>query len=239
MKFGLIKSKIEKCLTDSYLKESFKKDIFIFSELVLKNKTLKEMYYMYDELSSSKGYSDDFANEFLNESITTLKESIKNLSSNSINELDLWLSEIETKNIYENIDNLVYTKNLNLESRIKSKKFILESLSKSKKEEYTDMVKLPVSKIVDVANKTISDYLSSINESEREEVKKILSEDNDKLLVKYEVLKESTLDKLNDLKSTNDDTEVTSRINQTINKLNNETYTRVNYYKLKDLFTNL
>jgi len=66
-----------------------------------------------------------------------------------------------------------------------------------------------------------------------------LSEDNDKLLVKYEVLKESTLDKLNDLKSTNDDTEVTSRINQTINKLNNETYNRVNYYKLKDLFTNL
>ena len=197
------------------------------------------MYYMYDELSSSKGYSDDFANEFLNESIITLKESIKNLSSNSINELDLWLSEIETKNIYENIDNLVYTKNLNLESRIKSKKFILESLSKSKKEEYTDMVKLPVSKIVDVANKTISDYLSSINESEREEVKKILAEDNDKLLIKYEVLKESTLDKLNDLKSTNDDTEVTSRINQTINKLNNETYNRVNYYKLKDLFTNL
>lgn len=238
MKFGLIKSKIEKCLTNSYLNESFKKDIFIFNELVLKNKTLKEMYYLYDELSSNKGYSEEFAIEFITESVNVLKEKSKKLDRSSANELNLWLSEIVTENIYEDIDNLVYTNNLQVENKIQSRKRITESLKKVN-ENFTDIVKLPVSKIVEVANTTLENYLNTISESERKEVKKIISEDNDKLLVKYEVLKESTLDKLNDLKSTSEDVDVASRIDQTINKLNNETYNRVNYYKLKELFTNL
>jgi hypothetical protein len=238
MKFGIIKSKIEKCLTNSYLNESFKKDIFIFNELVLKNKTLKEMYYLYDELSSNKGYDEDFANEFISESVKTLKEKSKKLSKSSIDEINLWLSETITDNIYENIDNLVYTNNLQVENKIKSKKVILESLMKSK-EQQLDVVKLPVTKVVETANKTLEDYLNTIDETERKEIKKILSEDNNKLSIKYEVLKEGTLDKLNDLKSTSEDVEIASKINQTINKLNNETYNRLNYYKLKELFTNL
>ena len=238
MKFGLIKSKIEKCLMDSYLNESFKKDIFIFNELVLKNKTIKEMYYLYDELSSNKGYSEEFANEFITESVNILKEKSKKINKSSVQDLNLWLSEIVTENLYENIDNLIYTNNLKVETKIQSKKTIVESLKKSK-ETLTDIVKLPVSKIVEAANNTLDGYLNTITESERKEIKKLLSEDNDKLLIKYEVLKESALDKLNDLKSTNEDVEVTSRINQTINKLNNENYSRVNYYKLKELFTNL
>lgn len=237
MKFGLIKSKIEKCLTESYLNDTLKKDIFIFKELVLKNKTLKEMYHLYDELSSNKGYSKQFAEEFINESINFLVENSKKINKKNIEELNLWLSDITSQNQYEDIDNLVYTNSLNLESRIKSKKVILEGLEKTK--ENYNVVNVPVSKTIEVANKTIEHYLNNINESERKEVKKILSEDNDKLLVKYEVLKESTLDKLNDLKSTIEDVDVTSRIDQTINKLNNESYNRVNYYKLKELFTNL
>lgn len=238
MKFGLIKSKIEKCLTDSYLNESFKKDIFIFNELVLNNKNLKEMYHLYDELSSNKGYGDDFANEFISESVSILKEKIKTIDRVVLEDFNLWLSEVETENIYQDIDNLVYTSTIKLEEKIKSKKTIVESL-KMESDKITDIVKLPVTKIVEAANKTLENYLQTINESEREEVKKILSEDNDKLSVKYEVLKESTIDKLNDLNSSNEDSEVTTRINQTITKLNNENYNRVNYFKLKELFTNL
>ena len=39
MKFGVLKSKIEKCLIESYNKNTFKDNIFIFNELVRKNKT--------------------------------------------------------------------------------------------------------------------------------------------------------------------------------------------------------
>ena len=40
MEFGLIKSKIEKRLSNSYLNEDIKKDLFIFNELVIKIKML-------------------------------------------------------------------------------------------------------------------------------------------------------------------------------------------------------
>jgi hypothetical protein len=239
MKFGILKSKIENVLLESYSNDTFKVELKNFKKLVLENKNIAKIFYLYDELNSPKALNETYVNEFINESVKLYEKSLSKITNSDFNKLNEWVKNSKAENSYETIDNLFSNDVLTIESRIKSKKFILESLSKSKKEEYTDMVKLPVSKIVDVANKTISDYLSSINESEREEVKKILAEDNNKLLIKYDVLKESTLDKLNDLKSTNDDTEVTSRINQTINKLNNETYNRVNYYKLKELFTNL
>ena len=35
MKFGELKSKIEKCLTESYGKNSMKKDLFVFNVYVL------------------------------------------------------------------------------------------------------------------------------------------------------------------------------------------------------------
>lgn len=238
MKFGLIKSKIEKCLTNSYLNESLKKDIFIFNELVLNNKTLKEMYHLYDELSSNKGFDENFANEFISESVNILKEKKNKLNKKTIEELNLWLSDTSSENLYENIDNLVYSNELQVENKIKSKKIILESLQKEK-EQFTDVVKLPVSKVVDVANKTLENYLKTLNESERKEIKKILSEDDNKLSLKYEILKESTLEKLSELQITNEDTEVSSSINQTINKINKETYSKLNYYKLKELFTSL
>lgn len=238
MKFGLIKSKIEKCLTDSYLNESFKKDIFIFNELVLNNKNLKEMYHIYDELSTKKGYNDEFANQFISESVSILKEKIKKIDRTILEDFNLWLSEIDTENKYQDIDNLIYTSTLKLEEKIKSQRAILESLQKED-EKITEIVKLPISKIVDVANKTLDGYLQNISESEREEIKKILSEDEDRLLIKYEVLKESAIDKLNDLKLSNDESSVFSTINETITKLNNENYNRVNYFKLKELFNSL
>ena len=40
MKIGLIKSKVEKCLTESYGRDTFKPNMFIFKELVLENKNL-------------------------------------------------------------------------------------------------------------------------------------------------------------------------------------------------------
>jgi hypothetical protein len=55
MKFGILKSKIEDCLVESYKKNSLKKDMFVFEELVLKNKSLSTLYFLYDELSKNKG----------------------------------------------------------------------------------------------------------------------------------------------------------------------------------------
>ena len=56
MKFGLLKSKIEKNLLESYSKGKLAEEIKIFKKLVLENKTLSRLYYLYDELNSNKGF---------------------------------------------------------------------------------------------------------------------------------------------------------------------------------------
>ena len=75
MKFGILKSKIEDCLVESYKKNSLKKDMFVFEELVLKNKSLSTLYFLYDELSKNKGLNESFVNEYINESIILFENS--------------------------------------------------------------------------------------------------------------------------------------------------------------------
>ena len=69
MKFGLIKSRIEKYLSESYKnKDLFKVNMSVFNELVLSDRNIKKLFYLYDELSTNKGLNENYANEFLNQS---------------------------------------------------------------------------------------------------------------------------------------------------------------------------
>ena len=56
MEFGLLKTKIEESLNNSYNRKTLKKDMFVFNELVLENKNIAKLYFLYDELSSNKGH---------------------------------------------------------------------------------------------------------------------------------------------------------------------------------------
>lgn len=235
MEFGLIKSKIEKRLYESYLDDSFKNDLFIFNELVLKNKEVSKLFSLYSDLAQNRGYDNGFATEFIKESIDEIKK-IKP-SKNSISEINMWLSTTKVNNEYVDIDNLVSNKVISIEEKIKSKNNILETL----------MVKAPVlesldnvsvGQLVNVANKTIKNYLDTLSEANKVELKNILTESDDKLEIKYDVIKESTIEKLESLKS-DSDPEVLDRINETLNRLNLEKYNKLNYFKLKELNKNL
>ena len=68
---------------------------------------------------------------------------------------------------------------------------------------------------------------------------KILSENEDKLKLKYEVLKETVVDKLEELKEIENETEVISSINETIGKIQKEKFDRINYFKLQELYKNI
>jgi|688.fasta_scaffold36926_7 hypothetical protein len=238
MKFGLIKSKIERCLIESYKKDSFKTNMFVFNELVLENKNLSKLYFLYDELSTNKGLNESLANELINQSVVIYENTINKISKNDINDLNLWLSEVKTKNNYEHIDNLFSNNVLTLENKIKSKNIIVENLRNSPvKMEGT--LNLPVKKLVDVANKTVNNFLESLNENSKKTLIKILSENEDKLKLKYEVLKETVVDKLEELKEIENETEVISRINETIGKIQKEKFDRINYFKLQELYKNI
>ena len=234
MKFGELKSKIEKCLTESYTKNSVKKDLFVFKELVLKNKNVSKLFYLYDELSSKKGLSEDVASEYVNQSITLFENTINKISTKELNEIKDWVGHIKSNNEYSDIDNLFSTGLLNLESKIKSKKVIVEGLQKQNLVEEKEFIKVPLNAMTNVANKTIKSYISNLNESEQKEVLQILNTPKEKLQQKYEITKEIVLEKLEKQKEAGD-SETKQTIDEVVKKLTTEQFNELNYFKLKNL----
>jgi hypothetical protein len=237
MKFGVIKSKIEKCLSESYKNKTFKKDIFIFNELVLKNKNVSKLYYLYEELSNKKELTESVANEFVNESIKLYENTVNKIPVKTINEINLWVSHVKTKNTYQDIDNLFSTDVVNLEEKIKSKKTILEGL-KSKQEVLEEM-DVSLKTLNNAAKTTLDKFISQLSESSQKELKNILTEEETKVKMKYEILKESVVEKLEELREDESDGETVNKINETIDKVSNEQFTRLNYFKLKQLHKNI
>lgn len=238
MKFGLLKSKIEKCLVESYTNNTIKRDLFVFDQLVAKNKNINKLYFLYDELSSKKDLNESVASDFVNQSIIIYENTVNKISKSDIDDLKLWVSDIKTKNIYEDIDNVFSNNLLTLESKIKSKNILIENLKK--KDENNDELKnISINQMVQIANKTVKNYLSSLNENEKIKLESILSESDEKLTLKYEVIKEDVVDKLNDLKSKETDNDIKSKITETITKVKNEKYDKLNYFKLQELNRNI
>jgi hypothetical protein len=53
------------------------------------------------------------------------------------------------------------------------------------------------------------------------------------------LIKESVIEKLNGIKSSENDESVSSKIDETIEKVNSEKYNKINYVRLKSLKENL
>ena len=89
-----------------------------------------------------------------------------------------------------------------------------------------------------VANKSISSYVENLSESEKIELKNLLSTPEKELSVKFNVVKQEVITKLNSIKETVDE-ETKEKINETILKVSSDECDRVNYIKLKNLKENL
>lgn len=238
MKFGLLKSKIEKCLVESYANNTLKRDLFVFDQLVAKNKNINKLYYLYDELSSNKGLNESIATDFVNQSIILYENTINKISKSEIKDLELWVSDIKTKNNYEDVDNVFSNNILTLENKIKSKNIIIENLKK-KEDSDNNLKNVTINEMVQIANKTVKNYLESLSENEKRKLESILLESDEKLKLKYEVIKEDVIDKLMELKSQETDNDVKSKITETIKKVETEKYDKLNYFKLQELNKNL
>lgn len=238
MKFGILKTKIEDLLIESYKNDTLKRDMFVFDELILKNKNLSKLYYLYEELSTNKGLSKELANELINQSITLYENLANKISTENINEIKLWVGSQKTKNRYEDLDNL-FSKNVtDMINKVVSKNQISESLMKNT-EKPKPIIKASLNEMVDVANKTVKTYISSLNESEQKELNKILSKSDKDLKVRFEIIKEDVLEKLDTLLETESDDVTKIKINETIEKVKSVSYNKLDYYKLNQLKLNL
>lgn len=236
--FGLLKSKIEDVLLESYKNNTFKQELKNFKKLVLENKNICKLFYLYDDLSSNKGLNESVVQDYIYECITIYENTVNKISESDINKLKVWIKESKTENQYTNIDNLFSKDVLTIESRLKSKKLISESLKKSAPKK-SESVQIPISAMVNVANKTISNFIESLNESDKKELTKLLSEDDSVLSEKFETIKENVVSKLTEMKNSNEDPTTQSRIEETIGKVISEKYDKLSYFKLKSLSESL
>jgi len=238
MKFGILKSKIENTLVESYKKNTFKKDMFVFEELILKNKNISKLFYLYDELNSNKGLNESIVNEYINQSVVLYENLINKINPNDLKEIQMWVGHIQCENNYKNIDDLFSTNVLTLENKIQSKKNIMESLIKeptTKKE----VVNVSIKKMVEVANKTVSSYIDTLSESDKKELKSLLSSNDETIKESYFMLKGGVLSKLENLQESEQDNDVILRIDETIEKIKNESFDKMSYFKLRKLNDNL
>jgi hypothetical protein len=122
IKFGLLKSKIEKTLLESYGKNTFKNEMKNFKKFVLENKNISKLFYLYDEMNSNKGLNESVVDDYINECITIYENTINKVKGKEISEISSWVSRVQSENDYQVIDDLFSTNVLTIESRISSRK---------------------------------------------------------------------------------------------------------------------
>lgn len=231
MTLGNIISRINKKLVESYTQDSIKKEMKTFSKLVLENKSFSKIYSIYSDLSQNLGLSKEDSIEYVNEGVRI----INSHKNNNFTEIDKWIKNVVCENDYSDIDNLVYS--ADLKKVVDSKKKLSESLQKQKT--IFEGVRLPLSTMVQVANKQIESFVETLSENERKEFVELLSKDETSLNEEFNGLKEKTIEKLQEMKNTVEDSEVKNKIQETINKVEKEVSGRIEFVKMKQLLESL
>lgn len=228
MTFGFLKSAIEYSLIDSYKNEKeFKKTLREFRENVLSNKSISKVYALYEQLSTPQGLSQSDAEHFLSEGL--------NLINRTLPSIKLPKSHQQLKeNIYQDIDTLVYDTKVNLKERVESKKRILNTLT-TEPQKIKESINIPISSMVKIANLTLENYVEKMDLNSRKIFLEIIKEDKKGLEEQYISLKENTLKKLTQILSEQSEDELKTKISETIKRLEEEEFTKINYVKLKSL----
>ena len=241
VKFGILKTKIEALLLESYSNNTFKNEIKTFNKLVLGNKNISKLFYLYDELNSNKGLSESIAKEFVFESITLYENLINKVQNKDIKLIMDWVSKTKTNNQYEHIDNLLGRSDdvLNLENKIKNKKIIVESLQKEPYCENNTNINIPINSMLNIANKTYSEYINNLTESEQKEVIGLLRMDESTLERTFNELRDDAIVKLTILTVNEGDESVRNTINETIDNIKIKTPDRLELVKLRSLIDKL
>jgi len=237
--FGQIKTKIEKVFSKGHYDKDFKKNIKEFKKYVLNQKPIAEAYFLYDELSSQKGLNENVVDDYISESFEHLKNII-DTNKKKIQDLSEWIDSIleeGVNNNYEDIDKQIYTKNVvkNLESLIESKQRIRKNLMTTKVVKENKSVNLPLSSMLKIATNTFNKEFENLNEEEKKEFKHLTSLKGKKLTEEINNVKNSVIEKLTKNLNESKESDLTEKIQATINKINESEETVSSLYKLQQL----
>ena len=228
--FGLIKTKIEDKLVESYSKNSIKNELKKFKLLVIENRNALQLYHLYDNLSTPQGRNDEDSKLFLGEAINMINNLRKTTNLEKINE---WVKDVKSENRYSDIDMVVEGNVTKIDLIVASKKNIVENLKRKK--ETKEVINLPLKTMLKVANKTLSEAISSLDEKEKTELTSILSLSGHEFNKQFGELKENTIKKLESLLTEQTDADMTNKVSETLSRVKNETPNNLNFYKLQKL----
>ena len=235
--FGTIKTKIEKASIGLYGKPEFKTYMSQLKTMVLENKDLSELYYIYDDLSKKKGLSNDIATDYINESIEYSQILIEN-NERSLKNVDEWISSIVKKpvNNYKDIDVTIYNKSIkNLETVLESKKRIINTIISEDKVKIKESINLPLKTMLRVANDRLNKELSNISESEKKELIELSSLSDKDIILEINTLKENVISNLKTSLNESKENDLKDTIENTIKKISESKYDKYNLYQLRKL----
>ena len=235
--FGTIKTKIEKASIGLYGKPEFKTYMSQLKTMVLENKDLSELYYIYDDLSKKKGLSNNIATDYINESIEYSQILIEN-NKRSLKNVDEWISSIVKKSVnnYKDIDVTIYNKSIkNLETVLESKKRIINTIISEDKLKIKESINLPLKTMLRVANDRLNKELSNISESERKELIELSSLSDKSIKLEIDTLKERVISNLKTSLNESKENDLKDTIENTIKKISESKYDKYNLYQLRKL----
>jgi hypothetical protein len=233
MKFGQLLSKIEGLMVNSYVNETTKFEVRNFKKLVLENKNVSVMYYIYNELSKKKGYDKTLAESYINESLRQVDKILPKLNTQKI---EYWAKDVVSKNNYQEIDNLIYNSPDKIMENVESRKTLIKTLSETT--EVKTAIQLPMETLLNIANREISSYIENLDEDSKRELSKVLMTEDTELSKEFEELKTKTIHSLSNLNESMDES-TTKKLQETIQQIKGEVFSKINYVKLYNLYNNI
>jgi len=238
-KIGVIKTKILKKLTESYSSQN-KNEMKSILNTIKENKEFKEMYLFYEEIENKYFEDKEVAKLYVEELNSILKSKSNNLQSfcNSLNE-KLGEIEINENELYATLDTLLENETLNnIDKKVIAKKKLVEHLTTKK--EIKESEKSTYSANENLLHTVLANnfnvlYSNTLNESQKEELKNILSMSNDELNNKTTELKESILTQVETILTESKDVEFNNKLNSVKNEVQSMDTSKINYYRLTEL----
>ena len=241
-KFGALKSKLLNKLTESYANEN-KTEVKNILSTIKENKDFKEMYLFYEEIENKYIEDKETAKLYVEGLNTYFGQPIGNWDSlnmfcESLN-TKLGEVEIETKELYESLDMLSEKDSLsNIEKKVIAKKKLVEHLTTKKEiKESKDSTIVPNETLLQavLTNNFNVLYSNTLSESQKEELKNILSISHDDLITKSNELQESIINQVSTLLSESNDPDLTTKLNKVKDEVSQMTTSKYNYYRLTEL----
>jgi len=241
-KFGELKTKMLTKLTESYTKEN-KTEVKDILKTIKENKDFKEMYLFYEEIENKYIEDKETAKLYVEGLNTYFGQPMGNWNNLNVfcESLHNKLGNVEVKinELYESLDILSERDSLsNIEKKVIAKKKLVEHLTTKKKiTESKDTTLVPNESLLNavLTNNFNVLYSNTLSESEKEELKNILSISYDDLIIKSNELHESILEKVSTLISESNDIDLTTKLNKVKDEVNQMTTSKYNYYRLTEL----